>query len=87
MIGGSVAIEWLCKQLPLRVKIYTIRGWKTMIDLEVAELILDLSNPQLNYGFLLLNEEPMEANLAYKDMYNIAKKRPQQKLQALPGSS
>ena len=82
-----MAIEWLCKQLPLRVKIYTIRGWKTMIDLEVAELILDLSNPQLNYGFLLLNEEPMEANLAYKDMYNIAKKRPQQKLQALPSSS
>ena len=71
----------------LAEKIYTIRGWKTMIDLEVAELILDLSNPQLNYGFLLLNEEPMEANLAYKDMYNIAKKRPQQKLQALPGAS
>ena len=54
---------------------------------ELSELILDLSNPQLNYGFLLLNEEPMEANLAYKDMYNIAKKRPQQKLQALPSSS
>ena len=71
----------------LAEKIYTIRGWKTMIDLEVAELILDLSNPQLNYGFLLLNEEPMEANLAYKDMYNIAKKRPQQELQALPSSS
>ena len=35
----------------LAEKIYTIRGWKTMIDLEVAELILDLSNPQLNYGF------------------------------------
>ena len=54
---------------------------------ELSELILDLSNPQLKYGFLLLNGEPMEANLAYKDMYNIAKKRPQQKLQALPGSS
>lgn len=54
---------------------------------ELSELILDLSNPQLKYGFLLLNGEPMEANLAYKDIYNIAKKRPQQKLQALPSSS
>lgn len=58
-----------------------------MIDLELAELILDLSNPQLKYGFLLLNGEPMEANLAYKDIYSIEKKRPQQELQALPGSS
>ena len=41
---------------------------------ELSELILDLSNPQLKYGFLLLNGEPIEANLAYKDIYNIAKK-------------
>ena len=41
---------------------------------ELSELILDLSNPQLKYGFLLLNGEPIEANLAYKDIYSIAKK-------------
>ena len=39
-----------------------------------SELILDLSNPQLKYGFLLLNGQPIEANLAYKDIYSIAKK-------------
>ena len=36
--------------------------------------ILDLSNPQLKYGFLLLNRQPIEANHAYKDIYRIAKK-------------
>ena len=41
---------------------------------ELSELIIDLSNPQLRYGFLLLNGEPIEANLAYKDIYSIAKK-------------
>ena len=41
---------------------------------ELSELILDLSNPQLKYGFLLLNGELIEANLAYKDIYSIAKK-------------
>lgn len=41
---------------------------------ELSELILDLSNPQLKYGFLLLSGEPIEANLAYKDIYSIAKK-------------
>lgn len=41
---------------------------------ELSELIFDLSNPQLKYGFLLLNGEPIEANLAYKDIYSIAKK-------------
>lgn len=41
---------------------------------ELSELILDLSNPQLKYGFLLLNGKPIEANLAYKDIYSIAKK-------------
>ena len=41
---------------------------------ELSELILELSNPQLKYGFLLLNGEPIEANLAYKDIYSIAKK-------------
>jgi len=42
---------------------------------ELSELILELSNPQLKYGFLLLNGQPIEANLAYKDIYSIAKKR------------
>ena len=41
---------------------------------ELFDLILDLSNPQLKYGFLLLNGQPIEANLAYKDIYSIAKK-------------
>ena len=41
---------------------------------ELSESILDLSTPQLKYGFLLLNGEPIEANLAYKDIYSIAKK-------------
>lgn len=41
---------------------------------ELSELILNLSNPQLKYGFLLLNGQPIEANLAYKDIYNLAKK-------------
>ena len=41
---------------------------------ELSELILDLSNPQLKYGFLMLNGQPIEANLAYKDIYSIAKK-------------
>lgn len=40
---------------------------------ELSELILDFSNPQLKYGFLLLNGQPIEANLAYKDIYSIAK--------------
>ena len=40
---------------------------------ELSDLILDLSNPQLKYGFLLLNGQPIEANLAYKDIYSIAK--------------
>ena len=41
---------------------------------ELSDLILDLSNPQLKYGFLLLNGQPIEANLAYKNIYSIAKK-------------
>ncbi len=41
---------------------------------ELSDLILDLSNPQLKYGFLLLNGQPIEANLAYNDIYRIAKK-------------
>ena len=41
---------------------------------ELSELILNLSNPQLKYGFLLLNGQPIEANLAYKDIYSIAQK-------------
>ena len=41
---------------------------------ELSDLILDLSNPQLKYGFLLLNGQPIEVNLAYKDIYSIAKK-------------
>ena len=41
---------------------------------ELSDMILDLSNPQLKYGFLLLNGQLIEANLAYKDIYSIAKK-------------
>ena len=41
---------------------------------ELSEPIIDLSNPQLKYVFLLLNGQPIEANLAYKDIYGIAKK-------------
>ena len=41
---------------------------------EQSDLLLDLSSPQLKYGFLLLNGQPIEANLAYKDIYSIAKK-------------
>lgn len=41
---------------------------------ELSELILDLSNSQFKYGFLLLNGQPIEANLACKDIYSIAKK-------------
>ena len=41
---------------------------------ELSNLILDLSNPQLKYGFLLLNGQLIEVNLAYKDIYSIAKK-------------
>ncbi|PID82267.1 MAG: DNA-binding protein [Clostridiales bacterium] len=41
---------------------------------ELSELILELSHPQLKYGFLLLNGQPIEANLAYKDIYRVAKK-------------
>ncbi|EID23136.1 hypothetical protein HMPREF1043_0262 [Streptococcus anginosus subsp. whileyi CCUG 39159] len=41
---------------------------------ELSELLLDLSNPQLKSGFLLLNGQPVEANIAYKDIYSIAKK-------------
>ena len=41
---------------------------------EQSDLLLDLSSPQLKYGFLLLNGQPIEANLAYKDIYGIAKK-------------
>ena len=39
---------------------------------ELSELILDLSNPQLKYGFLMLNGQPIEANPAYNhDRYII----------------
>ncbi len=41
---------------------------------ELSELILNLSSPQLKYGFLLLNGKPIEANLAYKKIYGLAKK-------------
>ena len=33
---------------------------------ELSDLILHLSNPQFKYGFLLLNGQPVETNLAYK---------------------
>ena len=40
---------------------------------ELSDLIFDLSNPQLKYGFLLLNGQPIEANLAYKYIYSTVK--------------
>ncbi len=41
---------------------------------ELSELIIDLSNPSLKYGFLLLNGQPIEANIAYKYIYSVAEK-------------
>ena len=42
---------------------------------ELSDLILDLSNPQLKYGFLLLNGQSDRKQIfAYKDIYSIAKK-------------
>lgn len=41
---------------------------------DLSELILNLSNVQLKYGFLLLNGQPIEANIAYTDIYSKAKK-------------
>ncbi len=41
---------------------------------ELSELILDLSIPQLKYGFLLLNGQLIEANIAYTDIYSKATK-------------
>lgn len=40
---------------------------------ELSGLMLDLSNPQLKYGFLLLNGQLIEANIAYREIYNLAK--------------
>ncbi len=46
-----------------------------MLQLNLGvELILYVSNSQFKYGFLLLNGQPIEANLACKDIYSIAKK-------------
>lgn len=41
---------------------------------ELSDLILDLRNPQLKYGFLLLNGEAIEEKLVYKYIYSIAKR-------------
>lgn len=41
---------------------------------DLSELILNLINVQLKYGFLLLNGQPIEANIAYTDIYSKAKK-------------
>lgn len=41
---------------------------------ELSDLILDLSNPQIEYGFLFLNGQSIEVNLIYKDIYILAKK-------------
>ena len=41
---------------------------------ELSELMLNLNNPQLKYGFLLLNGRLTEAVIAYKDIYKTAKK-------------
>ena len=42
---------------------------------DLSEVILDFSNPQVKRGFLLLNGQLMEANLAYKEIYDTAQKR------------
>ncbi|MGI6766294.1 MAG: ORF6N domain-containing protein [Lentihominibacter sp.] len=41
---------------------------------DLSDLILDLSNPQVSAGYLVLNGQPIEANLAYRDIYSLAKK-------------
>ena len=53
-----------------------IRTFKKMKDyiVENQGLIGKREFLQLKYGFLLLNGQPIEANLAYKDIYSIAKK-------------
>ena len=53
-----------------------IRTFKKMKDyiVENQDLIGKREFLQLKYGFLLLNGQPIEANLAYKDIYSIAKK-------------
>lgn len=41
---------------------------------ELSDLILDFSNPQVKRAYLVLNGQPVEADLAYKDIYSLAKK-------------
>lgn len=41
---------------------------------DLSEIILDFSNPEVKRGYLVLNGQPIKANLAYKDIYNLAKK-------------
>lgn len=41
---------------------------------DLSEIILDFSKPQVKQGYLLLNGQLIEANIAYKDIYSLAKK-------------
>src|SRR3712207_5771002 len=41
---------------------------------DLSEVILDFSKPQVKRGYLVLNGQPIEANLAYRDIYSLAKK-------------
>lgn len=41
---------------------------------ELSDLILDFSNPEVKRAYLVLNGQPVEADLAYKDIYSLAKK-------------
>src|SRR3712207_1734763 len=41
---------------------------------DLSEIILDFSKPQVKRGYLVLNGQPIEANLAYRDIYSLAKK-------------
>lgn len=41
---------------------------------DLSKIILDFSNPEVKREYLLLNGQPVEASLAYKDIYSTAKK-------------
>ena len=49
-----------------QMKDYIVENQGLIGQSELSDLILHLSNPQLKYGFLLLNGQLVEANLAYK---------------------
>lgn len=94
----------------LAEKIYTIRGWKTMIDLELAEIYgyeTKRLNEQIKNNIEKFDDDSRfqltkvewenlrskittsksETGAGGRRYLQHSKKRPQQKLQALPGSS